>query len=455
MIVPGTPNGDVLYGTEDPDQITGLGGDDKLFAFAGNDTLDGGDGSDLLDGGSGADTMTGGAGNDFYYVDDMGDLVIEGAGAGADLVFTSISYTLPDNVERLAAIDPNSTAPLTLVGNALSNEIIGNAGPNTLISNGGADLLRGEAGDDIYIVDNSNVAFGESAGGGYDIVYYNGVTSTNTLHNGFDYSLPSYLFGSLPLTRVVNHTEQLSIYDRSTTFSVNLRGSLQNDLITGNEGINLIEGHQGADTMIGYGGDDYYFVGEVGDVVIEATSGGYDTVFLGRYDENKAPRGTITSYTLPDNVERLAAGLPGTTTYTMTGNALNNEISGNNVANVINGGLGNDLLTGNGGLDTFVFSSAPGAADADHIADFSAGFGEKIALDHNVFTGLNTGALSESQFQRGTVNWQAQDADDRILYDISTGRIYFDPDGTGEQAPLLFATVHDGLVLSASDFTII
>ena len=34
---------------------------------------------DTLDGGAGADTMSGGNGNDTYYVDNVGDVVIENA----------------------------------------------------------------------------------------------------------------------------------------------------------------------------------------------------------------------------------------------------------------------------------------------------------------------------------------------------------------------------------------
>jgi serralysin len=461
--VSGTPGDDILYGTDDSDVITGDAGNDKLFGFGGNDSLDGGDGSDMLDGGTGADTMTGGIGNDYYYVDDTGDIVTEASGAGTDLVFTTIDYTLPDNVERLAPVDESSTNPLTLTGNALNNEIIGNNGADILTGGGGSDTLTGLAGDDGYIVTSSGTIINESAGGGYDTIYVD-LNTSNALHSTFDYTLfrgegPG---GHNPELWQINNIEQLSVYDQTTTNSVNLRGSLQNDVLTGNDGINIFEGHAGNDTMVGYGGDDRYFVGEAGDTVIEQAGGGQDIVYVGRYypEKTTGPAPSITDYVLPDNVERLAAALVSSsniplTQYHLTGNALDNEIAGNDAANVIAGGDGNDILTGYGGLDNFVFSSAPGAANADHIADFSAGFGEKIELDHNVFTGMDLGTLSDSQFQRGTVNWQAQDADDRILYDISTGSIYFDPDGSGAQAPELFATVHDGLILSASDFTII
>ena len=63
--------------------------------------LNGNAGNDMLDGGTAADDMTGGAGDDTYFVDDAGDVVIESGAGGADLVFTSVSYSLSDDVERI------------------------------------------------------------------------------------------------------------------------------------------------------------------------------------------------------------------------------------------------------------------------------------------------------------------------------------------------------------------
>ena len=457
-VFPGTPADDLTYGTEDADTIDGLGGNDKLFGFGGNDVINGGDGNDDLHGGTGADTMTGGLGNDNYDVDDAGDLVIELAGGGSDLVFTSINYALPSNVERLAVYDPSSTLGLTLTGNALDNEIIGGNGNDTLIGGGGRDFMRGGAGDDTYIVDSLDDVAAETSTGGYDTVLFAGATSS-TFHSSYDYSLTRFIspFPSIVLPDQSNGIEHLGVFDQSSTNAVSLRGSIYDDLVTGNNGANLLEGQAGNDTLIGYGGDDVYFIGEAGDVVIEDANAGYDTVFIGRntQDRYNTPVPTITRYTLGDNVERLVAtGYDAKTGLTLTGNALDNEILDNAGNSLIDGGAGSDKLTGNGGNDAFVFSTALGANNVDQIADFAVG-GDRIWLDDAIFAGLALGTLSDSQFQRGTTNWQAQDADDRILYDASTGNLYYDPDGNGEAAPILFAVIHEGLNLTASDFQVI
>ncbi|WP_291849548.1 Calx-beta domain-containing protein, partial [Accumulibacter sp.] len=59
------------------DSITGSASANLLEGLGGNDTLTGGSGADTLDGGPGADTLLGGDGADLYYVDQVGDLVLE------------------------------------------------------------------------------------------------------------------------------------------------------------------------------------------------------------------------------------------------------------------------------------------------------------------------------------------------------------------------------------------
>ena len=111
------------------------------------------DGDDDLPGTGGADTLAGGLGNDTYTVNDAGDVVIENAGEGTDTVLSSVSYTLPDNVENLTL---TGIDPINATGNALNNILRGHDGAhiNTLDGGAGADTMRGGDGSDYYVVYN-------------------------------------------------------------------------------------------------------------------------------------------------------------------------------------------------------------------------------------------------------------------------------------------------------------
>jgi trimeric autotransporter adhesin len=136
--------------------LTGAGGADILTGLVGDDTLDGGDGADKLDGGAGADSLTGGAGNDTYTVNLAGDVVVELAAGGFDLVRSFITYTLGLNVENLTLLGSN---PLSGTGNAQNNKLTGNSGANALQGLAGADTLLGGGGADDFVYLSKTVGF--------------------------------------------------------------------------------------------------------------------------------------------------------------------------------------------------------------------------------------------------------------------------------------------------------
>src|SRR5207248_10881505 len=95
--------------------------------------------SGYLDGGAGADTMAGGAGNDYYYVDNTGDVVTEALNAGIDTIDTTLtSYTLGDNLENLTF---GTEEDVSGTGNMLDNYIIDVLGHSTLSGQDGNDTL--------------------------------------------------------------------------------------------------------------------------------------------------------------------------------------------------------------------------------------------------------------------------------------------------------------------------
>ena len=111
------------------------------------------------------------------------------------------------------------------------------------------------------------------------------------------------------------------------------------------------------------------------------------------------------------------------------------NIDGGAGSDQIEGGRGNDTLKGGAGGDTFIFRS-PFDGTIDTLLDFNAAEGDRIQLDHNIFTGLQKGSLSAEQFVKGT---EAKDADDRIIYNQATGELAYDADGNGSGAAVTIA----------------
>ncbi|WP_207817588.1 MULTISPECIES: M10 family metallopeptidase [unclassified Pseudomonas] len=277
-----------------------------------NNTLTGNAAANTLDGGVGADTMIGGDGVDTYYVDNVGDVVIETDASltALDRVFSSIDYTLGANVENLIL---TGTANLNGTGNSVNNRMTGNIGNNILDGGMGVDTMIGGAGNDTYVVDNINDVVIEQVGEGHDLIR----TSS------------SYTLGA-------------NVEDLTMTGSADgsLTGNALENVITGNAGTNYIDGGLGADTLIGGGGGDVYLVDNINDVVIELADGGNDSVW------------TSVDYTLSDNVED--GMMIGNNNLNLTGNALNNNLNGNEGDNILSGGLGADRMFGAGGDDTYI-----------------------------------------------------------------------------------------------------
>jgi serralysin len=361
--ITGNAAANILSGNGGWDTISGQDGNDTINGNDGNDSLIGGAGNDTMCGGAGDDTMTGGDGADAYYVDAIGDRVIETnavlATGGDDIVLSILTYTLTANVERLSL---SGTGVINGTGNTLANAITGNGTGNVLSGLAGNDTLSGLAGND-------------------------------TLNGG-----------------------------------------------------------AGADHMYGGDGSDTYYIDAALDAVVETNAvlsvGGNDLVIS-----------TVT-HTLGVNVERLT--LSGALAINGTGNVLANTIVGNAAANSLSGLAGNDSLNGAGGNDTltggvgndyFVFNALLNATtNVDRIADFNA-VADTIRIENAIFTKIaGLGALTAAQFWMGTA---AHDANDRIVYNKTTGALYYDSNGNAAGGSVQFAVLTTHPVITNADFFII
>nr|MCU0957325.1 hypothetical protein [Hydrogenophaga sp.] len=411
--------------------ITGNSGNNVLDGRGGVDSLDGGEGSDIYLFTSAADHLsaeindTGTSGVDeirfaatrpgtlVLFGDDVGiERVVIGTGTGAQAVSTgrgalNVDASLVQNdLEMVGNAGANR-----LTGTAFGDTIDGGAGNDRIDGGSGTDLMRGGTGNDTYVVDNAGDITLELANAG-----------TDTVESSISWTLAANI-------------ERLVL-----TGDTDIDG-------TGNDLNNTLTGNGGNNTLTGAGGNNTMYV----------DAGGVDTV-----------RASV-NFTLGNFVENLV--LTGSADVNGNGNALDNEIAGNTGNNrldgkagddtldggggndVLIGGLGNDVLTGGAGDDIFRFDTRLSASsNVDQITDF--GGGDRIQLENAVFNRLrSTGTLSDDFFVSGD-GAVALDANDHVIYDSSTGALYYDPDGSGSAAMVQFATLTGAPSLSASDILV-
>ncbi|MBS1198750.1 MAG: putative calcium binding hemolysin protein, partial [Proteobacteria bacterium] len=139
---------------------------------------------------------------------------------------------------------------------------------------------------------------------------------------------------------------------------------------------------------------------------------------------------------------------------TLDGSAGNDALYGLAGDDSLLGGVGNDTLGGGAGADFFVFNSADALTNADTITDFVSST-DKIVLDNDIFTAFTLATVSSAQFASGAGLTEAADADDRLIYNTTTGALYYDVDGSGGDFAMQIATLTGIPTLIASDFSIL
>lgn len=201
--------------------------------------------NNIIDGGLGNDIMSGGYGDDTYDVDSASDSVTEAVGRGYDTIYSSVSFNLTGEVEKIVltgSADLNSNGNIyanTLIGNAGSNILDGKDGNDVLDGGAGADTLIGGLGDDTYYVDNINDMVVEAANAGIDKIY-----------SSVSYDLMNRAVEVLELTG----TDNINVTGNELNNA--LSGNWANNLLSGGAGDDLLQGNAGNDTFSGGTGSD-------------------------------------------------------------------------------------------------------------------------------------------------------------------------------------------------------
>lgn len=330
--------------------------------------------------------------------------------------------------------------PFVLTGlDATSDTLFGGFHDSILIGRGMGDHLRGGIGRDTASYEDSDIG----------VLVDRADMSRNTGDAAGD------AYFSIEIVRGSAHGDNL----RGSGASDRLEGIGGNDVLKGRGGSDHLYGGEGRDRLIGGADGDFLHGGAGFDRADYTGSAGLradlrsEMVNTGdaagdRYVGIEALRGTgFADHLRGDEAGNALEGMAGRDV--LIGRGGNDRLFGGEGSDVLMGGQGDDFLTGGAGRDHFAFRSAEEGIDT--ILDFVTGQ-DRVRLDGGGFASLAEGRLSAENFVRGST---AQDADDFILYDASSGALAYDPDGSGSGAAVQFAVVAGGAMLDSDDFFVL
>ncbi|CTQ55909.1 Cyclolysin [Roseibium album] len=375
----GHADGDTLSGVENLD---GSVFDDDLTGDAGSNRLDGKAGDDRLAGLAGADVLIGGDGVDTadYTASDVGVVVNLTSGTGSGGHAEGDTLTEIENLDGSAFDD-------VLTGDAGSNRLDGKAGDDRLAGLEGADELIGDAG-----VDTGDYTASDA-----------GVTVNLTTGTGFG-----------------GHAEGDTLSGVE-----NLDGSAFDDLLIGDASSNRLDGKAGDDRLIGLAGADELIGGA-----------GIDTA-----DYTDSDAGVIVNLTTGTGSGGHAEGDTLSEIENLDGSAFDDELTGDEVTNVIqgfagsdqlsglggddllDGGTGNDSLSGGIGDDWLIGGPGADALDGGEgidTADYSA---SDTGVTVDLVTGIGLGGHAEGDTLQFIENLVGSSHDDILLGDALANKI--------------------------------
>jgi Ca2+-binding RTX toxin-like protein len=507
---------DNLGGSIGNDRVDGGSGNDYLFGDRGADSLVGGDGNDTLDGwddDGNADSMDGGAGNDSYGVH-RNDVIVGDSGGIDSVDAYDNDWTLAAGFENLRLLGSRDGIVIRQVGtgNAQNNvleswvegELYGLGGNDSLRTvNGFQNRLDGGSGNDtldgafnaddrfLFTVApgsaNADLVIGFSSG--HDQIHLDNIAHGNLGAAGGmsagDARFAANASGTAQDSsdRVIYNTSSGQLWydaDGNGGGAAQLIATLQGvptlvatDVVvvgSGGPGGSVVNGTAGNDTLSGGTGNDTISGLSGNDLFLAGANGGNDTIDGGAGSDSIEFRERATSGVTVDfaagtiqgggsgtisftGIERVVAG---NFNDTLTGTAGSQTLTGQSGNDTLWGAAGTDTLWGGAGADAFVFREM-GTANADRISDFTSG-SDKVQLDDAAFTAIGAAgnfAAGDGRFWAAAGATGGHDGNDRLVYNTSTGSLYYDADGSGSGAAQLVATVLGNPAIAATDITVI
>lgn len=345
---------------------------------------------------------------------------------------------------------------------ASSHDVYGEAGNDTIYGGGGNDWLYGGRGQDRYY-----------GGAGTDYVAFRDamavvsvdlrLTSNQIKNDGFGnvetaVGVENWSGGDNGNKMIADNT------------SVTFYGGDGVDTLTGGAGHDTIWGGDGVDRLSGGGNYDVLYmwvsdqVAHGVSVDLRKTAGqvlndgygnvetvlGFEDIWGSAYSD-RLIGGAGSNYIWADAGADTIFGDGGNDT--LVGSAGNDSLYGGGGNDVLWGDSGRNLLSGGAGADVFKFNDHLGdtANLRQTVTDFQHGI-DRIDLDTDLGGFTGEGALSNAQFRSGAGFTSAVTADQRIIYNTTSGVLYLDIDGAGGKAAVQIGLFSNHAALAASDF---
>ena len=298
------------------------------------------------------------------------------------------------NDDKLLGGDDNDT----LNGGEGNDTLDGGNGDDSLIASSGNDAMNGGAGSDSLNLTGINLLFadkGKDKNTGFSVSRDDKTITLTGKETGQKLilsSIETYIFTDAAVTHeqlianTASHQPDTYTGDDSAELfdgmdgDDSIAGGGGDDVLDGGKGKDRLDGGTGNDRLTGGLGDDSYSVDAENDTVIEQAGpgSGVDIISL-------AANYAAAAYTLAANVENLDAGLVNTG-ITLNGNELANIITGGNGNDTLDGKAGIDKLLGGLGDDTLIYDSADSKIDGGAGIDTLKLNDSGITLDLNKLT---------------------------------------------------------------------
>jgi Ca2+-binding RTX toxin-like protein len=408
----GTPGDDSIQGTTGDDVIVGLGGVDFIEGLDGNDKICGGDAPDIITPGAGNDEVDGEASRDAVSFfgsparvevdlaagsaegegnDTLAGLeIVEGSELNDDIRGTDAGDCLigVGGNDRLQARDgfldflfgDDTTLDILIGQGCFAEQFRGTASKAAKafaarsVAQDGNDIMIGGPGGDVFFGGDGNDRMN---GGGGECAP--GIACLDSVN----YTLVA---GSM---RVDLQKETATGEGRDTVANMEtIDGSAFDDVLRGNKASNFIFGHDGNDTLTGREGPDR-FDGGAGTNGIDGGShkGGFDYM---SYNFQDGPVSVDLSRGIgqgegTDRFDGIEA---------MWGTEADDDIVGDDKANILNGEGGNDTMDGRGGIDLIsggLGDDAVDGGDGSDIASFDH-TSEGVVVDLSLGTAIGEGS---------------------------------------------------------------